>query len=411
MSLVFFAVIISVLLYIDYKNAKSLVEPFGLIAIPYLIIIVVNNIFAVKLGFYKVSDKVIRMLLIALIMFFIGSRYIYIKRNLANETQEDIDNKIKNKFASIKIKNYLIYTIVFEILISIRLIMIVFKNGIGWLSDDTNEGYLMTGLLGHFLLSFYIVLPIILLYWLNNKKQIIYLVVTIIGVILLFSTFIKYHCIGIIVLMFLFVVSENKKYLKNGTIIMLFGVCCVFVANYVITFYMRKGLDDVDSTFYINHFWKYTAGSIINGNNIFTNGIFVKYNLFQKIGMCIFPLINMFMEKFFKFSFISKPSLKMMAVSKYGEYSNVIDFIGFMYPSKSGFIDFLAFACFMLFFGFICGMIFYFGKRNKKKFCMGTWIFLTFFCFLSFFSVYASLTNPWELLVMSYILPILLNKV
>ncbi|MDE6284729.1 MAG: hypothetical protein K2M17_03200, partial [Bacilli bacterium] len=89
----------------------------------------------------------------------------------------------------------------------------------------------------------------------------------------------------------------------------------------------------------------------------------------------------------------------------FGESSNVVDVIGFLFPSHGDFAEVLWFFIII----FICGFLFsylYIKCCNKKKeFSTFIVIFLTYFIFLDFYSPFFVLVGPWEILIWCLIIP------
>lgn len=437
------------ILKLDYDTNKKNYSPFLILTFPYVAIIVVNNLIAVHWGFYKISVSTITFLGISFGLFLLGILFyrfknrIFRRKNVTdfvqsikleyyqlkekwvskktspNKNSEKIHSrkqkKGENKEAVLKFEFYnmpaiLKYAVICEGIITIRVLYIILKYGFAFFAADENEGYLMTGILGHLLLTLYVVIPILFYYWLRYKKNILFLISSLYGIGLFFLTFVKYHSICLIVLIYIFIVCEDKKYLKKGIIIIASTCILAFILSYSVTFISRGTAKDVDISFYIYHLWKYVGGSVINDNHIFTDGIRIDVSFFFKIGTILFALPNMFINKIFGTQFFVMESLPMLQVADMEERSNVVDFIGYMYPSKGEFLEIVCFGIFMIGFGFLSQHFYACNEKAKKGFYLPTSVYLTFFCFFSFFSTYGTLSTVWEILVMSYIIPHFFRK-
>ena len=137
-----------------------------------------------------------------------------------------------------------------------------------------------------------------------------------------FSSFIKYNVLGPIVTLFIFVSLYRSTLLKKASIGLAFFVLIIFMANYLIGFIISGS--DVDPSFYIGHFWKYFAGSVIYDNYIFTTGIRVDTTFFYKILTFFFALPNMFFKIIFDEEYFPHIGQSMRDVSDFGEESNVV---------------------------------------------------------------------------------------
>lgn len=444
LTVLLFLVYYIVILKFDYDTNKKKYSPFLILTFPYVAIIVVNNLIAVHWGFYKISVSTIIFLGISFGLFLLGilcyrfkkkildrkniidfrqylkSGYYQLKEKWVNKTtnknkrsgkayiknkKEQEDREVISKFKFYNMPALLKYALICEGIITIRVLYVIFNDGFAFLVADENEGYLMTGILGHLLLTLYVVIPILFYYWLNYKKNILFLISSLYGIGLFFLTFVKYHSICLIVLIYIFIVCEDKRYLKKGIIIIASTCILAFILSYSVTFMSRGTAKDVDVSFYIYHLWKYVGGSVINDNHIFTDGIRTDVSFFFKIGAILFALPNMFINKMFGTQFFVMESLPMLQVADMEERSNVVDFIGYMYPSKGEFLEIVCFGIFMIGFGFLSQYFYDCNKNAKKKFHLPTSVYLTFFCFFSFFSTYGTLSTVWEILIMSYIIP------
>lgn len=449
LSVLLFLVYYIFVLKLDYDTNKKHYSPFLILTFPYVAIIIVNNLVAVHWGFYKISVSTITFLGTSFGLFLFGillyrfkkgilgrknftdfkqslrlefyqlkenrisrkigqkdnSQRIYSRKQKKEENRESI-----SKFEFYNMSVLLKYALICEGIITIRVLYVIIKYGFAFFVADENEGYLMTGILGHLLLTLYVIIPILFYYWLRYKKNILFLISSLYGIGLFFLTFVKYHSICLIVLIYIFIVCEDRRYLKKGMIIIASTCILAFILSYSVTFLSRGTAKDVDVSFYIYHLWKYVGGSVINDNHIFTDGIRTDVSFFFKIGTILFALPNMFINKIFGTQFFVMESLPMLQVADMEERSNVVDFIGYIYPSKGEFLEIVCFGIFMIGFGFLSQYFYDCNEKTKKGFYLPTSVYLTFFCFFSFFSTYGTLSTVWEILVMSYIIPYFFRK-
>lgn len=403
MLMIFEVVMIGLLLF-DYRLNFYRISPFTAISAPYAVLVFFNNLVAVNYGFYNISDNVIIMEFSALLCFFIGSvvaRTIYRVDFRKGVNASTLGHKKIVNYRVDKIYRYCLIVVGIEI---VRIVCIIFGHGVGYFFKSENEGLILRGPLGHLLLTIYPLLPIIFFTWINDKKKKKYLILCIIGGMILFSSFVKYHVIGLMVLIFLFVCMECKQYLYRGIIIIVGLSCALFGLNYFITFLYNRV--NVNSSFYFAHLWKYLAGSLIYDNIIFTTGLRTGVSGFYKLGRIFFALPNMFIRKFIGTSYFTKiEDTKFMAVSSIGETGNVVDFIGYLFPSKGALFSIIGFGFIMMCFGFLVSFAYIRSLNNTKEFLLPISVVITFFCFLSFFAVYGGLIPPWEILIWSLIMP------
>ena len=313
-TIIFLVTIIILIVYQKYREGRWL-NLISLLMSPYVIIVFFNNFFVYKLGFYKISDNVILMLLMAFVSFFLGSMLFKAK---SQPHSEEMNTIMLEKYNMKKIKLFLYFVGVLGILKAFVLYMQgAYLNDMG----DDSEGIMGNGIVAHLLLASYSVLPIYFLDCTYNKK-VKDIIPVVLVILVAFSSFIKYNVLGPIVTLFIFVSLYRSTLLKKASIGLAFFVLIIFMANYLIGFIISGS--DVDPSFYIGHFWKYFAGSVIYDNYIFTTGIRVDTTFFYKILTFFFALPNMFFKIIFDEEYFPHIGQSMRDVSDFGEESNVV---------------------------------------------------------------------------------------
>lgn len=380
-----------------YREGRWL-NLISLLMAPYVAIVSLNNFLVYKMGFYKISDDVIIMLMMAFVPFFLGSLPFKYKVKTHPESKNSF---LLQQYNISRIKWYLYFVGIIGIVKAV----ILYRQG-SFLSDvdDDSEGIMGNGIVAHLLLSTYSVLPIYFLNW-TYKKDLKGLIPVILILIVAFSSLIKYNVIGPIVTLFIFISLYRTSLLKKASIGLGFFVALFFVANYALGFAMAGS--DVPAAFYIGHFWKYFSGSVIYDNYIFTSGIRVDTSLFYKLMTFLLALPNMFFGKLFDVTYFPHVGQQMRDVSDFGEQSNVVDVVGYIYPSRGEGSDILLFMIFYFVIGFFFSFLY--KKRLERAMRFDTFIanFLTYFVFLSFFAPFFVLANPWEIIVWALIMPYL----
>ena len=407
--LLLFMVSIAILLLIEWKVTKNFINIFSMTAIPYFVIIPLNNLyFADLLGFYKVDNEVIEMLLLGLISIFIGCLVagIFNSRRLLYVKVEDDVNVIFERYDVRKIARLIL---LIEMIMLIRAAFIFFQSGISGFSN--NEGAYLSGGVGHLYLMIFPLLPVVLLKWLTDKKEKMYLIIYIIGLFIAALSFVKYNVISLVIITYIFICIHNKKYIVKGAILMIVLIVAFFIGNYILGFIANNMIGEVSNSFYKNHLWMYISGSLIHDNKIFSAGLNQNCGMIYKIVYCLAPLPNMFYKLFTGSTFTFHINVPMEILGRNGEAGNVIDFIGFMYSSgfKVPFLDKISFSLFWIFMGLLFSIFFYRGMRRQGNLRITICIIITFFCILSFFGVYASLSTTWEILIWSMIIPNFFN--
>lgn len=394
----FIIVTTSIICYQRYKEGRWM-NLLSLMMTPYLIIVGLNNLLVHKLGFYLISDDVLLMLTLTFIVFFLGTLPFRFKMYKFS------DEKNRQLLSTYNIKYIKIFLYTVGVLGIIRAVWFL-RHGV-LIGEDAEEGVMGNGPIAHLLLASYSVLPIYFLYWTYTKGFKNFIPIILIFLVA-FSSFIKYNVIGPIIIVFIFIglyrTTLVKKYLLIFPIIVLF----FFIANYAIGFAIIGA--EVEPSFYIAHFWKYFAGSLIYDNYIFTSGVRVGISLSYKIMGYLFALPNMVLNKLFGSNFFEKPANDMRDISSLGEQSNVVDAIGALYPSKGDFGEIICFYIIIFILGLTISYIYIRSGNNRKSYSPFIAIFLTYYIFLNFFSSFFSLNGPWEILVWSLIIPPLFKK-
>ena len=414
MWIAIFILSVLLLMLLMYKQTGRLMVPTTILAIPYLFIIPLNNYFATRIGFEMVRDETIIMLLCGIALFAAGEFMVNAAGNNKLGLQICFNEQYSDKFANYDIKGMAIYVGFVEIIVLLRAFYIIISRGIAFFISDANEGYLLTGLLGHLFLSIFPLVPILFLYWLKRKKNVAYLLMVVSAIVLLFLTFVKYHVICEVVLIYIFIAAEDRRYLMKGAIFIVVFAISLFVLSYVITFIVRNTFRGTNVMLYFNQLWKYIAGSVINDNVIFDEGLSTNYSTGYKGIALLFVFPNMFIYKLIGRQFLPVTGgigMKSYFVNKLAyQQSNVIDQIGYLYSPGNSLYDKLWFCVLLFVMGAVARSLFINAYRKKNEFSMGTWAYICFFVFFSFFATYAVLTTTWEIIVWGAIMPTLFRK-
>lgn len=399
-----FSVVISLIVFFQYKREKNMVNCVSLLMVPYIVIVLFNALIFEDLGFNKINDDVYIMLLSTFIVFYIGSM---IATPYAIPKIYESDNELRYEQYHIStMANF----VIFLGLIGIIKLGVFIVSGAFSSDFDAMEGIMTDGIVGHFLLLSYSLLPIIFLYWLDHKKKIKYLGAVILIMIVTFSSFIKYNIIGVVISLFIFTSIYKKSLLNKSIIVMVSFVLVVFVANYLIGFLIRE--TTVDNSFYLNHFWVYAGGSVLYDNNIFDGMVFNEHGVLYRMAIFLSGLPNMFINKIndgvVYFEHTKKAFLPIG--SDYGMKSNVVDAVGYLYPYNHDFLEFIIYYVVVFLLGIILTRLYTYSKSGRKYFNVVGCNLLTYFVFFSFFGTFYINSGPWEILVYSMTIPHLFLK-
>lgn len=399
---VFFTVL---MIIIQSKREKNIINIMSLLMTPYVFITLGNNLFAYKMGFYQIDDKVLIMLLSAFVCFFLGN--IIISPRGVPLLAED-DNRLR--FEQYNIPAMTRTLLVIGIIGAIKIGQMILTGSLRMAIREDSLDILGGGLVGHLTLLSYSILPIVFMYWIENKKKISCLVSVLLIMAITFASFVKYNIIGLAVSLFIFTLMYKKSLLKRAIILLVVFTLVAFVGNYAISFWLNNVV--VKSSFYTNHLWVYISGSVIYDNHIFDGSLNNGFSIFYKLGTFVFALPNMFIQKatggFKLFPHIKKDFLNVGSL--HGQTSNVTDAVGYIYPAGGDIFDRIIFLIVMFIIGMIFARIYTKGKRRNDRFDTFTCIFLAYFVFFSFFGTFYINPGPWEMLIYSIIIPKLFLK-
>lgn len=413
MSLVFLLCCV-IMIIADNKITHRWINITTVLAIPYALIIPVNNLYMVKYGFYEIGDDVMWMLLGGIFCIFIGSNAAhYLQSYRKSATGLHASLKKQNKIEYLKWGPMLHYAWAVIAVTFFRLVYIISKEGVSFLGGEDFSGMLTSGLLGHFLLTSTPLIPVMFYYWLVNKKEKQYLLTALLLVLLFFMTFVKYHVIGIIIATYLLVSFEDHRYLKPGAILLGILATGAFIFNYIVSFFLRGVIGNVSTSFYFQHLWGYISGSLIYDNYIFEKGIRVGTSIFYKLGTFLCSPINLFLNILAGIRLFPHTKQKHLLIGANGERGNIVDAIGYLFPSKGRAMDIFTFCLVMVIIGYVFSVIYNFGSHKsgrKKVFPVLLIYFLTYFVSLSFFGTFYINSVPYEILFWCWFMMLIFDK-
>lgn len=402
MTIVFVSVI-GLLILLESKLEKNWINPVSCLMAPYVVIVFLNNVFMYRTGFYRIEDNVLWMVLGAFVAFWLGG--VPFKRKPFGRFISECDNE--KRFERYNIRGMTAYLYVVGVASMIKLIAVYMSGQFGSENIISAEGVMGQGIVAHMVLSSYALIPIVFLYW-TYKKKMKYIIPILMIMIATFATLIKYNIIGLFVSIFLFTAIYNKKILKKAIVLLVIVVVATFVGNYALTFFIRG--DMPNPLFYLQHFWKYVGGSLIYDNYIFVSGLRTDVSIGYKLMTFLCALPNMFLGKLFDIRLFPHERQNDFLVSNFGETSNVVDAIGYLFPSQGTILEVVLFLGVM----FLVGLLFTGVYRKcifvSSRFSTFLANFLGYFLFFSFFGTFYINSGPWEILVYSLVLPPLFYK-
>lgn len=392
-----FLSIIFLLIYLQKRRENNWINLISILMTPYFVLVFLNNFFVYKTGFYKINDSVLIMLLVSFLLFYVGGRVFNVRGAFLNQENENLD-----KFKNYNMNSMIVFLYAIGIIALLKLLTLYFGGQFNASNVDTAEGIMGNGPVGHLLLCSYAILPIVFLYWTYTKK-IWHLIPVLLIFVATFATLVKYNIIGVFVSLFIFLLIYKKSILKRAVLVLVFAVLAIFIGNYTLTFAI-KGVN-VSSSFYLGHLWTYMSGSLIYDNYIFTKGIRIGISTGYKLMTFLSALPNMFINAISGTKIFPHERQQDLLISSFGENSNVVDAIGYLFPSKGDISDIILYGMVIFIIGFIFTGIYKWGMKKSDMFNTFIANFLSYFVFFSFFGTFYINSSPWEILVYSLIIP------
>lgn len=389
-SLIVFIASFLLLLAFNRKIKGVVLDGFFYVMAPYVVIITINNVIMTNHTFYAVKDYVIDAHTIALYVFFIGSLFGF----SFSKRWRFVIGKTHRPERIINLKRIKIVAAVAHLIVLMDIFMRYIRNGLESLVSDSEE--FNAGFLAGHALILLVPLAIILLYNAIEHKDKAALTQGVISMVLIFTSFVKYHIIGAMLAVFIYLAIKKPKIIIKVGIMIAGLIVAVFVGNYIISFAVRNNTA-IDQNFYLYHLWKYIGGSSINFdavNRMYPSKQGLSIGLWILQNLMSFP--NMFISKIIGHNI---PDYMMqvpyIAVGTVYETSNVISMIASMYI-QSNIVEYIVI---MFFWGAI---VEYARERcfNTTSECkrMVLCIFIAF-NLLSFFGSFFVKSATWEMMI------------
>ena len=386
----------------NYKIRGTLFDAFFFVMSPYVFIIAINNLFMGRLGFLEVSDSTVWLHVYALLAFYIGALlggYLggsYCLKSPGLEyTADEIDSRLLTAVSIVSI----LYVLA-------DYMMLIRSMGLGTVLSMGDT--LQRSMIASHLLICFLPLMILLVEFFFKEKKLLYLVLAAVMLCLIFTTFVKYHIVSSVLALFFYVTITRPKYVKTiGSLVLVF-IVGAFVLNYLISFAANR--NQVANSFYILHLWKYIGGGTTNIDNVleYTKGdtglSFVKW-LLSMVGSFPAMIFSRLFGQLELYQFSTTLPLFNVADPVLAEQSNVVSFLGAAYAQTT----IPAFLLFIFLWGWIVQLVYENARattslRNKTV----ASIFLGY-NMLSFFSSFFELSNPWESMIMAWLIVTLLR--
>jgi len=401
--LVVFCLLVS---YWEYTRFRTVVTPFGALAWPYTIVVLMINFGGTYFGFFPVSVESILFVMICFGFFLVGGygiTFLLIGRRGDSILFKDVRKETKTFL------DY--YRPLFMVLALVCIVSGLFHfyeliTEFGWAnigSKDFRDAY-GSGILSHIELLGRSAFIFLFAYYLFYRKKSVLILLFLIGLTVIIRQ-VKYHIIVLLLSGIYFSYLHNLlKFNLKKIMIYALGIYVVFNLTYVIGF-GAVGVDFAYSpkvqAFLLNHFFTYLFGGPIGFSEILKNPVYPMYSAEE-----IFAVpINMirFLEGDFNYvNIIIGNWVPVSTIYKYFHSSNVFGIFGMLYAYIGSLATFI--------YTLVLGILAYtfMGLASRSRTGIGfqfVYVYVLGFLTISFFGLYFNMLSFVEVSFYMVIIP------
>lgn len=382
----------------------SIFDGFFFVMSPFVFIILLNNVFFYKIGFFLIPTEIINLHTLAVALFGFGSLIVDMRRQMI---------KVQPLFHEYQTPNLHLPSLCLIAIGSILVVLldIVLRVRSYGLANvlATAEGTEQGSIAAHLTLLLNPLSVLLFDYYCEKKKKVC-LFLWALALACVFATFIKYHIISAVLTLAIYIIIRRPALVKKVIVIAGIGIVLFFVLNYAIGFNVRD--IEVETSFYLKHLWKYLVGGTGNITNLQTYlaGYDVELSFWDWLLAIFTSFWDMFTLKFFG---VEISDYQFSTVLPYfplnvagDETSNVISFLGAVYLHTG----LLGFMFFTVLWGILVQAVYSIAKESRSlASILPASVFLAY-NMLSFFSCYWELSNPMETIILAFVLFFFLPK-
>lgn len=365
----------------EKRTYKTMMAPATLMAWPYSIVIFIALFFGPLLGFKRINDNEIWVIVLGIFSVLIGE--ILWNVLLKKKPRSFKMNRVQYSEKFVRMARRYLEVVV--IILAFRYLMVFRQVGFStYFATDGGQGIMTGGIYIHLMLSLFPIVPVLFDKGIFEKDfKVIFFICLFIAEV--FLTYTKYHVIMLLIATMFYLITFRPKALPLVAAALVATPILAFSLNYFLNF--RANGNVLSSTYLTGHLMNYLIGGVSYSSVSYSwsNSI----DFFALVGSFIMPFPNLFINLLFGFSVLPPIEIPFITLSSLGEKGNVINFITLVFGgSKIGGV------VFFLILGMIASNII--GKKNGNS--MLKVYFLTIL-FLSFFSAYLELIVPWEVFI------------
>lgn len=386
-----------IFLVLNYRRNGNIFDGFFYVMGPYVVIIAINNTVMTQVGFLRISESTVALHLIAMVLFFggclLGEKLAVYRRVPENIRKAARCNDVD--VDSVKLMLALCHLV----LLADRVYRIAVYGMVNFIHGGE---YGPTTIPAHTQLLI-VPLSVILLDKCvigSKKKDLVAIGQILLTMVFLFSTFIKYHIIGAVLITFVYIAIKYPQFLKKLGAFCVALVILFFVGNYLVSF-VAQDLT-ASASFYINHLWTYIAGGTINldaaVDHFAQTGADLSIWKWLISMVTMFP--NMFYQKLTGTNLIDYRFNTMLVNFDLGpDQSNVVSILAAAFCQTNA----IGFGIFMFAWGAVVQWAYTSASRSSyDRTKLVASVFLAF-NLLSFFACFFELNNPWELMILAFL--------
>jgi len=414
MSYSFGAVILLLFCFIiskyEYSKFGTVITPFGVMAWPYTIIVLIINLVGRHFGFFPVSLKCIFIIIVGMLFFILGghganrlfhnAKSSYFLKANNSKTIEEILNSFYPFFVGLAFISIAAGLIHFYLTIS----------EIGWdkIALRGFEEEYGSGPLAHVMLIGRASFIFLFADYIKKKRKLSLFLLGFLFIIVLVRQ-VKYHLFVMILGGLYFSYFHNL--LKLGVrkyVLYLLGTYFLFNVAYVVGFSVL-GIDNVYSQkvqgFLFNHFFTYLFGGPIGFSAILEDPSFPLHSSKEIFSVPI-NLYRFLHGDSHLVDIIFHRWVSVSTIHKYFHSTNVFSLFGMLY-AYLGTIGSFIYLFFLGFFSYTLGIM---AKKRKENLGFQMmYVYLLSFLTLSFFGFYFNILSFWEVSVMMIIIPVIFS--
>ena len=391
----------------EYAKYSTYLTPFGVLAWPYTIIVIMINFGGVHFGFFPVSFVSIFFMIITFTFFFIGGNSILFF--IMKEGKQKLCINNENKFSSLSQKYYPFFIIVAGISLIAgfyHLLNCIREFGITniWKSDFKSA--FGTGPLSHVMILSRPAFIFLSAEYLFKKRKSV-LLILILLLVIVFARQVKYHIFGMILGGYFFCILQDqlkfslKKIMIYSAIIFLLFSTTYFIGFFAVS--KEYALSKQTHGWLLNLFFAYLFGGPIGFSEILKDSTYPIYSYKEIIAVPI---------NIYKF-LIGDESLVDIIIhnwipisNRYDVFhsTNIFGMVGMLYMYLGPYITIIYMFCL----GMMMYIIFYMAYKYKTQ--IGIQLIFSFFmCYLtvSFFDLYFNKLILYEASVYMLLFPLL----